>query len=160
LKLLSTYSYHCCHFKINAGMVLSILKKIALYFAEKRFCCSAIQENADLSAFKEKPTLSVAVGISLILFSYVIGLPAVIALGVIAAWLEKPLIGIIGGPLIYGISTLIFIIGIKLAGKKYVVVLFRWLTCLVLTKILGDELIQTISKSPRPESEKKYPGIK
>lgn len=133
---------------------MSILKKIALYFAKKRFCRCAIQENADLSAFKEKPSLSITVGLSLILFSYVIGLPAVIALGVIAAWLKKPLIGIIGGPLIYAISTLIFIIGIKLAGKKYVVVLLRWLTRVILTKILGEQ-IQTIKESPRPESEKK-----
>jgi len=44
----------------------------------------------------------------LIAFSYVIGLPAVVALGVIAVKLDEPLIGIIGGPLIYGVSTLIF----------------------------------------------------
>lgn len=132
---------------------MNIFKKTAFYFAQKKFCRRAIKECADLSSFKEKPSISISVGIFLILFSYVIGLPAVIALGIIAAWLKKPLIGIIGGPLIYGVSTLIFIIGIKLAGKKYVVVFIRWMTRVILEKILGEH-IQIIIESPHPEAKK------
>jgi hypothetical protein len=124
---------------------LSILKKKAHYFARKSFCRKAIDEHADLKAFKEKLTMPIVTGFILIAFSYVIGLPAVVAFGVIAVKLDKPLIGIIGGSLIYGISTLIFIIGIKLAGKKYFVVLSRWLARIILEKILGDE-----AKAPYP----------
>jgi ABC-type spermidine/putrescine transport system permease subunit II len=130
---------------------LKILKKTAHYFARKEFCRTAIDEHADLAAFKEKPSSSIIVGIILVSFSYVIGLPAVVALGVIAIKLDKPLIGIIGGPLIYGISTLIFIIGIKLAGKKYFIVLSRWLVRIILEKILGDE-VKTIYPSPPERS--------
>ena len=83
--------------------------------------------------------MPIVIGLILIAFSYVIGLPAVIVLGVIAVRLDKPLIGIIGGPLIYGLSTLIFIIGIKLTGKKYILALSRWLTRIILEKILGPE---------------------
>jgi ABC-type spermidine/putrescine transport system permease subunit II len=118
---------------------LRIFKKIAHYFARKSFCRKAIDEHADLSAFKEKITMSIVIGIILIALSYAIGLPTVVAFGAIAASMNKPLIGIIGGALIYGISTLMFFIGIKMAGTKYFVALSRWLTRIILEKILGDE---------------------
>lgn len=119
---------------------MSILKKTAHYFARKKFCRNAIDEQADLSAFKDKLTLSIVIGIILIALSYVTGMPSVIALGIIAVWLDKPLIGIIGGPLIYSFSTVIFIIGVRLAGKKYFMALCRWLMRVSLEKILGDEV--------------------
>ncbi len=118
---------------------MRILKKAARYFARKDFCRKAIDERADLSAFKEKLTLSIVIGIILIALSYAIGLPTVVAFGAIAASMNKPLIGIIGGALIYGISTLMFIIGIKMAGTKYFIALNRWLARVILEKILGDE---------------------
>ncbi len=125
---------------------MNIIKKTALYFARKKYCKSAIEERADLSAIREKPTLSMKVGLGLIAFSYVIGLPAVIAMGVLAVWMKKPLVAVIGGPLIYTISTLMFIIGIKMAGKKYFQVLSRWLVRVVLEKILGED-VRKISES-------------
>jgi len=118
---------------------LSILKKTALYFARKEYCRSAILERADLSAIKEKPTPKILVGLGLIAFSYAIGLPAVVAMGVIAVWIKEPLVLVIGGPLIYAVSTIVFIIGIKMAGKKYFQVFSRWLTRVVLEKILGKD---------------------
>jgi len=86
------------------------------------------------------------VGLGLIAFSYVIGLPAVIAMGILAVWMKKPLIAVIGGPLIYTISTLMFIVGIKMAGKKYFQVISRWLVRVVLEKILGED-VRKISES-------------
>ncbi len=118
---------------------MSILKKIAHYFARKSFCRKAIDEHADLSAFKEKLTRSMIIGLVLIALSYAIGLPTVLAFSLIAASMHKPLIGIIGGALIYGISTLLFFVGIKMAGMKYFVALNRWLARIILEKILGDE---------------------
>ncbi len=85
-------------------------------------------------------------GIILIGFSYVIGLPAVIAMGIIAVWMKKPLVAVIGGPLIYAISTIIFIIGIKMVGKTYFQVFSRWLVRVVLEKILGDD-VRMLSES-------------
>ena len=122
------------------GLALNIIKKKALYLARTKYCKSAIEDRADLSAIRQKPSLSMIVGLSLIGFSYVIGLPAVIAIGVIAVWVKKPLVAVIGGPLIYGISTIIFIIGIKLVGKKYFHLFSRWLVRVVLEKILGEDI--------------------
>jgi hypothetical protein len=118
---------------------LIILKRMAHYFARKSYCRKAIDEHADLSAFKEGINLPTVTGLILIALSYTIGLPTVVAFGAFAASMNKPLIGIIGGALIYGISTLMFLIGIKMAGTKYFVALNRWLIRITLEKILGSE---------------------
>jgi uncharacterized membrane protein YkgB len=119
---------------------LNIIKNTALYFARTKYCRQAIAERADLSAMREKPTTKMMIGLGLVAFSYVIGLPAVIAMGILAVWLREPLVGIIGGPLIYAISTIIFIVGIKMAGKRYFHVFSRWLVRVVLEKILGEDI--------------------
>lgn len=119
---------------------MNIIKKTALYFACTKYCRQAIAERADLSAMREKPTTKMMIGLGLVAFSYVIGLPAVIAMGILAVWLREPLVGIIGGPLIYAISTIIFIVGIKMAGKRYFHVFSRWLVRVVLEKILGEDI--------------------
>ncbi|HOX14614.1 MAG TPA: hypothetical protein P5347_06010 [Smithellaceae bacterium] len=119
---------------------MNIIKKTALYLARKKYCKTAIEDRADLTAIREKPTPSMIVGLILIAFSYVIGLPAVVALGVIAVWMKDKRIVLIGGPLIYAISTILFIIGIKMAGKKYFQVFSRWVVRVVLEKILGNDI--------------------
>jgi hypothetical protein len=121
---------------------LNIIKRAALSIAKKKFCREAIQNRADLKSISRKPSTKVIVGIILIAFSYVIGMPAVVAFGVVAAWLKEPLVAVVGGPLIYAISTIIFIVGIKLAGKKYFVDLLRWTVRVILEKILGADVCQ------------------
>ena len=118
---------------------MSTVKKIAVYFARKEFCQKAVNERADLGVFKEKTSFPVKIGVVLVFFSYIIGLPAVFALGALAAALKKPLIFFIGGPVIYGISTIIFIIGGYLAGTKYIKAFFRWSVRIILVKIIGGE---------------------
>jgi len=134
---------------------LNILKKIAHYFARKNFCRKAIDEHADLNAFKENLSRSIVIGLILIALSYTIGLPTVVAFGAIATSMNKPLIGIVGGALIYGISTLMFFIGIKMAGMKYFLALTSWLARIILEKILGPEVKTLYALSPcGSESEK------
>ena len=129
-----------------------IFKKVARYFARKEFCRAAIYEHADLSAFKEKLNISIVTGLILIGISYLIGLPTVIAFGAIAASMNKPLVGIIGGALIYGISTLMFFIGVKMAGTKYFLALSSCAARVSLEKILGDE-VKIIASPPVEKKE-------
>jgi hypothetical protein len=103
---------------------MNIIKK----FAETRYARSAIEDKADLSAFKKKPSARVVLGISVIAFSYIIGWPAVGALGMLSIYLEKPLIVAIGGPLTYGLSHLVFMLGMYLAGADYARIFLRWAT--------------------------------
>jgi hypothetical protein len=134
---------------------LSIIKKAARYFARKEFCKAAIVEHADLSVFEVKLSATVITGLVLIAFSYPIGLPAVFIIGGIAAWSGKPMIGVIGIPLTYGISWLLFMLGLYLAGPKYGRAISRWAVRVILEKILGKEA-KTIGFVPLENPEKTH----
>lgn len=99
----------------------------------------AIEEKADLSAFKQKPSARILFGIFLIGFSYIIGWPAVSALAILAVYLQKPLVVIIGGPLIYVLSHLVFLAGMCLAGAKYTGIFLRWATRVVMEKLMKED---------------------
>ena len=119
---------------------MNIVKRAALYVARKKFCRSAIEEHADFKEIREKPSASVIAGLVLIAFSYAIGLPAVIVLGILAVWLKVPLLGVVGAPLTYAVSTIVFIIGIRLAGRKVFVVFSKWAVRVILGRILGEDV--------------------
>ncbi|MDD4356786.1 MAG: hypothetical protein PHN98_06000 [Smithellaceae bacterium] len=129
---------------------MNLIKRTALYLARTKYCKTAIEDQADLKSIREKPTPSMIAGLIMIGFSYIIGLPAVVAFSVIAVWLKKPLVAVIGGPLIYAVSTIIFIIGVKMAGKTYFHVFCRWMVRVVLEKILGDD-VRMLSESDSSE---------
>ena len=111
---------------------MKLLQKIS----ETKFVRSAIEDQADLSAFKEKPSLRVIAGVSAIGVSYIIGWPAVSALGAMSIYFKEPLIVIIGGPLTYGLSHLVFILGMYLAGAEYSKIFIRWATRVTVEKLI------------------------
>jgi len=125
---------------------LNIVKKTAAYFARKEFCRNAINECADLSLLKEKHTLRVTIGIVLIVLSYIVVLPSFFMVGVMAARLRKPMVGVIGIPLAYGFSWLIMMMGMYLTGPEYAKTLGKYVVRVVLEKILGDEAKKIASK--------------
>ena len=111
---------------------MNIIKRIA----ETNFVLSAMADKADLSAFKKKPTARVLLGVSAIGFSYVIGWPAIAALGAFSIYVGQPLLIVIGGPVLYGLSHLVFIGGMYLAGAKYTRIFFRWATRVTMEKLM------------------------
>ena len=113
-------------------------QKILKKAAAARFVKKAIADKADLSPFKERPSPRAMVGIAAIGISYIIGWPAVALLGVISIHLEKPMIAIIGGPLTYGLSHLVFILGMYLAGADYTRIFLRWATRKTMEKLMGN----------------------
>jgi len=119
----------------KTDMISRILNRIA----KTPYACKAVEEKADLSAFKEKPTARILLGVFLIGFSYVIGWPAVSALAALALYLQEPLVAIIGGPLTYGLSHLIFLAGMYLAGAKYSAIFMRWATRMLVEKTTGKQ---------------------
>ena len=96
----------------------------------------AIEEQVDLSAFRERPTPTAIAGLVVIGLSYIIGWPAITLLGIIAIKLQEPLLAVIGGPLLYGLSHLVFILGMYLCGGFYSMVMVRWLTRVSMEKLL------------------------
>ena len=127
-------------------------QKILEKVAATRFVQKAIADKADLSPFKERPSPRAMAGIVAIGISYIIGWPAVALLSVVSIHLEKPMIVIIGGPLTYGLSHLVFILGMYLAGADYTRIFFRWATRKTMEKLMGNLDEDSKRKTGKPKS--------
>jgi len=92
------------------------------------FARSAIADKADLSAFKKKPSFRIVSGMTVICFSYVMAWPAIAVLGYIAVATNRIWLIAVGGPLLYGLSHLVFLLGLYLAGYDYTKIFLRWAT--------------------------------
>jgi len=114
-----------------------VFKKNINKIAATEFVRSSIEEQADLSAFREKPTPMILAGVFAICFSFVLGWPAVGFLGVAAIKLHNPWIAVVGGPLVYGLSHLVFLLGMYLSGATYSVIFLRWLARVTVERLLA-----------------------
>jgi len=118
-------------------------QKLIKKFAEREFVRSAIRDKADLSAFHERPSFRIFLGVFLIVLSYILAWPTISLLGYLAAINSQPLIVVVGGPVTYGLSHLVFIIGMYLAGAKYSIIFLRWATRKAMQRLLTpQELLQ------------------
>jgi hypothetical protein len=66
-----------------------------------------------------RPPARIMVGLLLLGASYILCWPAIIALGSIAAWLRQPKL-LLAGPVLYGLSWLVFAVGLIFIGSKSV----------------------------------------
>ena len=114
-----------------------LCKKCILRVAATAFVQSAITERANLTAFHEKPTPRVLIGIFSIGLSFLLGWPAVAALGVLSLHWQTPWILAIGGPLTYGFSHLVFLLGMYLSGTVYSLIFCRWLARVTVERCLA-----------------------
>jgi hypothetical protein len=114
-----------------------VIRKSILKIAQSPFVRAAIEEQADLSAFKEKPTAMVLAGVAAIGISFLIGWPAVAALSFLSVKLHEPWIAVLGCPLTYGLSHLVFLLGMYLSGAVYSLIFLRWLTRVSMVKLLA-----------------------
>lgn len=111
--------------------------RIAACLLRTRFVREAWEEKADLSGMRSKPTSRVKAGLVLMAFSYVIGWPAVGLLAWIALRMREPLIIVIGGPVTYVLSNIVFMTGSYLAGAHYAKVFLRWATRRLVERLAG-----------------------
>ena len=112
-----------------------MFKRLVQQILKSAYVQSAIQENANLDNFKQKPTPRMIWGLVIIGVSYTIGWPMVGLLGILAVVLDEPLVAIIGGPLTYGLSPLTFMLGAWLAGAEHARTFFRWATRVVVVRL-------------------------
>ncbi len=115
---------------------MNMIKKLASGIAKTKFASRAINDGADLSVFKEKPTAQNFLGILLMCCSYIIGWPAIGLSGAFSIYWHEPMLIIIGGPLLLVIAHLVFLAGMYLAGGKYIMAFFRWATRVTLEKLI------------------------
>ncbi len=111
--------------------------RIAAQLVRIRFVREALAERADLSGLAARPTLRAWTGLGLMAFSYVIGWPAVAVLAWLAYRLSEPLVVALGGPLVYGLSHLVFLAGAALAGADYARAVLRWATRRLVERLAG-----------------------
>jgi len=112
-------------------------KPVVRRLARTRFVQGALAESADLSAFKARPGPRVIAGVSAIIVSYAIGWPMVSLLGAAAVYYQNAAIALIGGPAVYGLSHLVFLLGMYLAGAKYSHIFLRWATRATMERIMA-----------------------
>jgi hypothetical protein len=115
------------------------LKSIVRRIEATAWMRNAMNNDDVLHIFREKPAGQVYLGMGLILVSYVIGWPAVAMMGVMAFYVGEPLILAIGGPLFYGLSHLVFLAGLYLAGKRYAIALAHWASRKALARLSGGQ---------------------
>jgi hypothetical protein len=116
-----------------------IIKAMAAYLAQKDMIRKAIAEGGDFRVYTNRPTPKIKVGLFLIFFSYAICWPVIGVLGWIAFYANLPLLAIVGGPVVYALSSLVFFIGMYLAGKRYATAFTKWLIKALFEKILGPQ---------------------
>lgn len=66
------------------------------------------------------------IGIAIMAFSFLIGLPAVAALGYLAVMWQKPLLVLVVSPVLLIASHILFAWGVYIAGGNYIKSSFRW----------------------------------
>jgi len=125
-----------------------IRARIVARLVRVQFVREAMEEKVDLpalrAALREKPTPRVWVGLGLVGVSYIIGWPAVGVLALIADYMGEPLVVVVGGPVTYGLSHVVFWAGSWLAGARYVVIILRWATWRFIDRLGGTMAPPTI----------------
>ena len=111
------------------------MRRLVQRLAATGYVRRAIEERADLSAFKQRPSLRVVSGVGAILFSYVIGWPLIAVLAAASIHFNQPLVVAVGGPVAYGLSHLVFLLGMYLAGAEYSMIFLRWATRMAVVKL-------------------------
>ena len=127
----------CQEFDAQVNLFEPPVKKMVLFLSRIPFVQSAIADRADLSAFRRRPDLKIISGVSAIALSYVIGWPLISILGIAAVRYGNAAIVAVGGPLAYGLSHLVFLLGMYLAGAKYSRVFMRWAVARGMIRLLG-----------------------
>lgn len=117
--------------------VQQLFRKWIIRIAEIEFVRKAIAEGADLSAFQGRPSARVLLGIFLICLGSLLGWPAVALLGFLAVKFQEPLLAVVGGPVVYGVSYIIFGLGMYFSGAKYSIIFLRWLSRVSVEKMLA-----------------------
>jgi hypothetical protein len=96
----------------------SVGQSLRRWLRRRRFVQRALDTPPD-PIFSRRPSPRIVAGLLLLGASYVLGWPAIAALGAVAAWLGQPML-LVGGPILYGFSWLVFAVGLALIGSKSV----------------------------------------
>lgn len=131
---------------------MAFFQRTGLWLSRTKYGARVLEERSDLSAFKRPVTVRLVVGVACIALSFLVGgWPTIALIGIVAGYLGEPLVFVIGGPGAYGLSWLIYLAGIYLAGKEsihYGNIFFRWCFRVLITKMIGDVECEDLERPP------------
>ena len=105
---------------------MQVLEKIARHITPTRFGRWAMDSEVDLSLLKSRPNFRTIIGIVMIVLSFIVGIPGVVACGILARKYHEPMILVLGGSAAMVLNYSLFGAGIYLAGGNYASILCRW----------------------------------
>ena len=118
-----------------------MLSLVARTLAKTEFGREAVLDGADLSAFRDRPTVRLVLGLVILALSFILGWPLVAAFGIAAIWFDNPWLALIGGPAAYVFSWGLWGIAMLLTGYesyKYGRIFMRWAARRVVEKYGGQ----------------------
>ncbi len=104
-------------------------------------------ERAGLEAFRKRPSGKLMVGVVLIIISSLLGWPAVVLAGWLAVERGNAWVLFVGGPAIYGVSWVIWGLGLLVAGRdslRYANLLSRYGTRRVVEWLIGSDMTRDL----------------
>ncbi len=111
--------------------------KFGLRLQQYRYVRQAIDERADLREFRGKPTARILLGVLAICLSFAMCWPVISMLGTLSLYLHRPLLVVLLGPIIWGLTHCLFLFGMALSGEKYLRILLRCFTRICVEKLLS-----------------------
>jgi hypothetical protein len=112
------------------------MEKLVARLAAVAFVRKALDETADLRVFAGKPSPRELFGICAVILSYLMCWPLIAVLSAAAISYKRPLLLLVGGPVDYGLSHALFLLGMYLSGARYSLILLRRLTRAAMLKLL------------------------
>lgn len=105
-----------------------MLRSFAKHLARTKYGQRALATDADLAAFRQKPSPRLCFGLGLIVSSYLTGWVALTMGGILALEGEATLTLAAGGVALFVLVHTMFAAGVWLAGANYAATLLHWLT--------------------------------
>ena len=104
------------------------LSALARRQARTKFGQKALNHPDGAVILKQKPTTRVYCGLALMALSYLTGLPALGFLSYLSVKMGRPMIIVVGGPVVFGLVHIMFGVGVYLAGQNYAMEALLWAT--------------------------------
>lgn len=96
-----------------------MMNSFTTWLAGSRFGVKALASPDELSLTRQRPTPRFYFGLVLVGISLITAVPSLAVCGYLAMHLERPMILVIGGPVIVALVHVVFGLGVWLAGGNY-----------------------------------------
>ena len=107
---------------------MTLLKSFAGRLAQTRFGQESLNKPDGLHILRHKPGKKVYIGLVFLAMSFLLSLPILAFLSYMSVKMSKPLIIVVGGPVVFVLVHIMFGLGVYLAGQNYALEFLHWAT--------------------------------